>query len=310
MSQDFESPEPNPEAPVTKSGPKLKIPVPPNLPDHDPEQGSPLRRLSTMVGLNMLMLLSTLALLGYAIFLQSQQPPATEKPGPEAAKSGAASADEIEQLKAEIKGLTKKLEERAASPESTVQIKSLDDKIADLGKTVSEMPSRFDTISQKLEAVSKNDDQATAPKVDAIERRIGEISQSIDTIKADLASKPALTTTTPSTPIPAAVASVDAQTMDQAVDLFKKGKFAEAKDAFTRLQAVLPDDARVWYFSALANGLATRDWKGESERLVTTGMAKEKSGSPDRAKIDATFSDLTTNTGKDWLTYYRSRAAQ
>jgi len=98
--------------------------------------------------------------------------------------------------------------------------------------------------------------------------------------------------------------------MAQAVDLFKRGKNLEAKDAFARLQTATPDDARVWYYSALANGLATRDWKGESERLVTTGVEKEKAGSPDKAKIDAAFAELTTNTGKDWLSYFRSRAAQ
>jgi hypothetical protein len=98
--------------------------------------------------------------------------------------------------------------------------------------------------------------------------------------------------------------------MSQAVDLFKKGKFLEAKDAFARLQAVVPDDPRVWYFSALSNGLATRDWKGETERLVNTGIAKEKAGMTDKAKIDAAFADLTDNTGKAWLSYYRNKVAR
>ena len=308
MSQDFESPEPTPDAPPKKSGTKLKLPVPPDLPDHDPEHGSPLRRLSTMVGINMLMLLASLGLLGYSLYRPFQQPP-----GPQAAPDASKSADEVkpevDRLKADIKELTKKLEERAALPDPTTQIKSLDEKIADLGKTVGEIPARFDSIGQKLEAVSKGEGLTPAPKVDAIEKRIGDISQSLESIKTELAAKLSATAT-PSTPAPVAAAAVDAQAMDQAVDLFKKGRFAEAKDAFTKLQTVFPDDARVWYFSALANGLATRDWKGESERLVTTGMAREKAGSPDKSKIDAAFSDLTATTGKDWLAYYRGRAAQ
>ena len=301
MSQDFDSPEPASDAPPRKSGPKLKLPVPPDLPDHDPEHGSPLRRLSTMVGINMLMLLTSLGLLGYILLYP--KPPA---PGPATAKSADEAKPEVEGLKAEIAGLTKKLEERAALPDPTPQIKSLDEKIAELGKTVGEIPPRFDSIGQKLEAVSKGDGLASSPKVDAIEKQVGEISQSIEAIKAELAARPA--SATPAAPAPAVAA--DAQAMDLAVDLFKKGKFAEAKDAFTKLQAVLPDDARVWYFSALANGLATRDWRGESERLVATGMAKEKAGSPDKSKIDAAFGDLTTTTGKDWLAYYRGKAAQ
>ena len=103
---------------------------------------------------------------------------------------------------------------------------------------------------------------------------------------------------------------MEGQAMEQAADLFKQGRFAEAKAAFTRLQSVYPDDARVWYFSALANGLASRSWQGESERLVKVGVEKEKAGSPDHAKIDAVFANLTTTSGKDWLAYYRKGAGR
>jgi hypothetical protein len=43
---------------------------------------------------------------------------------------------------------------------------------------------------------------------------------------------------------------------------------------------------------------------------VAEGMAREKAGKPEKAKIDAAFSDLTTATGKDWLAFYRNRASQ
>ena len=314
MSQDFESPEPTPQDdPPKKSGPKLKIPVPPDLPDHDPEHGSPHRRLSTMVGLNMLMLLTTLALLGYSIYSQDKRPPATvaEKGADKGANKGADDVKpDVDRLRDEIKDLAKKLEAQPTQTDAQSWIKLLDGKIADLSKTMADMPGRFDSLGQKLEAVSK--DAASSPKVDAIERRIGELGQSLDAIKADLAAKPAATTPTTLAPAaaPAAASNGDTQAMDQAIDLFKKGKYAEANEAFAKLQTALPEDARVWYFSALANGLATRDWKGETERLVTTGMAKEKAGTPDRSKIDAAFSDLTATTGKAWLAYYRGRAAQ
>ena len=65
----------------------------------------------------------------------------------------------------------------------------------------------------------------------------------------------------------------------------------------------------VWYYAALSRGLATRDWKGETERLVTQGIEREKAGKPDKAKIDAAFEDLTPETGKDWLAFYRRRAS-
>ena len=49
-------------------------------------------------------------------------------------------------------------------------------------------------------------------------------------------------------------------------------------------------------------------WKGETERLVTQGVDREKAGKPSKSQIDAAFADLTPETGKDWLAFYRRRA--
>ena len=167
------------------------------------------------------------------------------------------------------------------------------------------MPARLDSLTQKVEAASKGEGFAPAPKVDAIDKKVGDLAQAVDALKAELAGpEPGPDhRAAPRPPRRPADVNVEGQAMEQAVDLFKQGKYAEAKDAFARLQAAYPDDARVWYFSALANGLATRDWKGESERLVKVGVAKEKAGSPDKAKIDAAFAGLTADNGKDWLAY-------
>ena len=320
MSQDFETPEPTQGAPSKKIGPKLKLPVPPDLPDHDPEHGSPHRRLSRMVGINFLMLLLSALMLGFLILLQYKPPATPEKPADDPSKATAAApADgvkpEVDRLKDEITALTKKLEERPAAPDPSPQLKALDEKIADLSKAVGDMPARLDSLNSKLEVVSKGEGLAPAPKVDAIDKRLADLAQAVDAIKADLGTKPATTAaTTTTTPAPAATfaaaTEADGQAMEQAVGLFKQGKYAEAKDAFTKLQAASPDDARVWYFSALANALATGNWRGESNKLATTGVAKEKAGSADKTKIDAAFADLTLQTGKDWLAYYRKLAAQ
>ena len=322
MSQEFESPEPTQGASSRKSGPKLKIPVPPDLPDHDPEQGSPHRQLSRMVGINFLMLLTTVLLIGFVILLQYKPPATAEAPAPDAAKAATAPpADgvksEVDRLKAEIMELTKKLEDHPAPPDPMPQLKALEDKIAEMGKTIGDMPARLDSLNSKLEVVSKGEGLAPAPKVDAIDKKVGDLAVALEAIKADLSAKPAATTATTPTPTPAPTTTTTAaatetadQAMEPAVDLFKQGKYAEANAAFAKLQAAYPDDARVWYFSALSNGLATRNWKGESEKLVATGMAKEKAGTPDKAKIDAAFGDLTTLSGKDWLAFYRNRAAQ
>ncbi len=92
------------------------------------------------------------------------------------------------------------------------------------------------------------------------------------------------------------------------VDYFQKMNYAKASEIFAGLSKARPDDARVWYYAALSRGLATRDWKGQTERLVTQGVEREKAGKPSKSQIDAAFADLTPETGKDWLAFYRRRA--
>ena len=309
MSQDNESAEPSKPEEARRSSPRLKIPVPPNLPLDDPEAGSPHRRLSTMVGVNFLLLLILVLMLGYVIHQQSKEPAPAENSAKSTDTNPAnAVAGEVDRLKGEIAALTKKLGEMPAPPDPTPQIKLLDEKVADLGKSIGEMPGRLDSLAQKVEAASKGEGFAPAPKVDAIEKKVGELAESFDALKAGVATRPGPAHTTP----PARVEdiNVEGQAMEEAVDLFRNGKYAEAKDAFVKLQSVYPDDARVWYFSALANGLATRNWQGESERLVQIGVEKEKAGTPDSAKIDAVFADLTATNGRDWLAFYRKQAGR
>jgi hypothetical protein len=85
------------------------------------------------------------------------------------------------------------------------------------------------------------------------------------------------------------------------VEQFKKKQYADALKSFQQAQTDHPDDARVWYYSALAEGFANRDWTGKAADLVTKGIDHEREGSPDPATIDDAFSSLTSATGKDWL---------
>jgi hypothetical protein len=92
------------------------------------------------------------------------------------------------------------------------------------------------------------------------------------------------------------------------IEFFRQKKYGQASEAFDGLTRTKPDDARVWYFAALSRGLATRDWKGQTEKLVTEGVEREKAGTPQKSQIDSAFADLTTETGKDWLAFFRRRA--
>jgi hypothetical protein len=111
-------------------------------------------------------------------------------------------------------------------------------------------------------------------------------------------------------PVAAADLNADSAFLEEGARLFEQRKFSEAVKAFEKLQATHPDDARVWYFSALARGFATKDWRGETERLVERGVERERLGTPNRAKIEATFASLKKETGKDWLEAYRKRVRQ
>jgi uncharacterized protein YoxC len=92
------------------------------------------------------------------------------------------------------------------------------------------------------------------------------------------------------------------------VELFERRQYKEASEFFNNLVKTKPDDARVWYYAALARGLATQDWKGEAERLVIEGIEREKAGKLEKSLIDSAFAGLTPETGKDWLAYFRHRA--
>ena len=96
----------------------------------------------------------------------------------------------------------------------------------------------------------------------------------------------------------------------QGVELFQKSRYDDALNLFSRMEQTHPNDARVWYFAALSNGLATGKWDGKTAELVQKGIEREKAGSPKPAEIDTAFRDLTTATGKDWLAGYRKSAGR
>jgi hypothetical protein len=78
---------------------------------------------------------------------------------------------------------------------------------------------------------------------------------------------------------------------------------------FNKLELTDPDDARVWYYSALCHGLVTRQWGGGTASRVERGMERERAGSPSKADLEAAFSDLSADAGKSWLDSYRQRVS-
>ncbi len=222
--------------------------------------------------------------------------PATDAVKPDDFK---ALSDRFDGMKASLDQISKQASDR---PDPTLEVRSQKERLDSLAQTVGELPARFDSINQKLETINKQGGSGSSPRVDELDKKVANLSQTLESLKADRRATAASTGS-----VRVDGANPEAQAMEQAAELYKAKKYAEAKDAFNKLQATYPNDARVWYYSALANGFATGQWRGETERMVNRGLEKEKANQPDSSKVDALFSGLTTATGKEWLAEYRQR---
>ncbi len=180
-------------------------------------------------------------------------------------------------------------------------------KVDSLGLRVNSLPAKVDQDSRKIITLTadlegmRNEVASLRNNIHAsAEKPSVKMDRPLDGgVKAATASA-----SEPPREIPPPVSSL----LQAGVEYFQKKNYDEASDLFAGLTKTQPDDARVWYYAALSRGLATRDWRGETERLVTQGMNREKAGKPAKSQIDAAFANLTSETGKDWLAYYRRLA--
>ena len=95
-----------------------------------------------------------------------------------------------------------------------------------------------------------------------------------------------------------------------AAKLFRERQFPAAAVEFRTLATANPDDARIWYYSALTNSLTTGLWTGLTEELVLKGVERERVGTPTTQEINSEFAFQTKENGREWLAFYRQRAAK
>jgi len=313
-----------PELPVNDS-PQFEPSPSPDQPDQIPPAASPppARPVETPVAARpaatslisnaLLMIVGAAIAAGAYALARGYAPP--QPPGETA--GSIPSADMVKPD--DFKKLTDRVDKMAAAtdpnqkqvadrPDLTAQVKSLNDRLNDVIQTVSQLPAQFDSINQKLTTVSKIEDSNPAPKVIGITKQVevDELNRGLDALRAEVAaiqrsSQGSTGSAKPDNPIG------DAPALEQAISLYKAKKYPEARGAFMKLQETAPNDARVWYFSALSNGFASNEWRGDTERMVNTGLDNEKAGQPQSAVIDSAVASLTTATGKDWLAGYRKR---
>ena len=180
-------------------------------------------------------------------------------------------------------------------PPDLAPLRTRIDALVEESRKISPLPATFQSLRQRVDVLDKGLN-ALRTEVAAVPKQLDE---SLKALKGAMAPRPA----------PDPVSAIDVA-RDLGAALFREGKYPAAREVFLMLVRNYRDDARLWYFAALANGLTSGDWTGESERLVRRGLACEQAGTPKRPDIDAQFTALTREQGKDWLEEWRKRASR
>ena len=205
---------------------------------------------------------------------------------------------ELGTLGRELARLEDRLNARTNAPPAPPDLAPLRTRIDDLveeSQRLSPLPATFESLRQRVDALDKG--------LNALRTEVAAVPKQLD------ASLNALKDAMVSRSAPDQVSPVDIA-RDLGAALFREGKYPAAREVFLTLVQNYPNDARLWYFAALANGLTSGDWTGESEGMVRRGLACEQRGRPKRSDIDAQFSTLTKDQGKDCLEEWRKRASR
>jgi TolA-binding protein len=181
------------------------------------------------------------------------------------------------------------------APPDLAPLRTRIDHLVEASQRLSPLPATFESLRQRVDALDKGLN-AVRTEVAAVPK---QLDASLHALKDAMVSRSA-----PDQVSPADIAR------DLGAALFREGKYPAAREVFLTLVQNYPNDARLWYFAALANGLTSGDWTGESEGMVRRGLACEQRGRPKRSDIDAQFSTLTKEQGKDWLEEWRKRASR
>jgi hypothetical protein len=202
---------------------------------------------------------------------------------------------EVESQARRIEQLTERLESRP-EPEPTTSPAPLPD-LGPLRARVDALAKASERLAPLPEGLKATDERVAAmvKELEALRADVGSLRQEVERAGSAAAKS-------------GAVAAADHALSLSAV-LFKGGNYARARDVLLKQAEATPDDARLWYSAALANGLATGDWRGETEQLVKQGVEREQAGTPPRVEIDALFAGIGDPQGGRWLREWRQKAA-
>ena len=272
-------------------------------PAEEPSPGTPI--FPVMLGL---MMLGGLALAIFVSTLKDEPTAAaaTAAVTPAAPATTAAPAVDdklagrIDGLDDQLKALQAKIDAQSKSKsEPPPDLKPIQSKLADLGKSVASVNGVADKVGQFESRLAALDGA-----VKSANDKVAALADEVKNVVADskkTATPPAAVAVEPTKPADSGAALGDAATLDKAA------KYKEADEARKKLVAANPKDARVYYYAALTHGLTTSDWQGEALKIAAKGAELEKSGVSKAADIDAAFTGLPDNL-KPWLAFYRKAA--
>ncbi len=225
-------------------------------------------------------------------------PAAAEAPAAAPAATSEAANAEIKELKtaleglsAQVKGLQEKLD-GLPKPGPAADTQGIQGKIDELAKSVAQLTPITEKVGKFTE------------RMDGFETSLKSANDEVSKLATDvkkLSSGPAASESTASTEAPKSPAD-----LTEGINLFKAGKYKEAGEAFKKVEAESPNDARIYYYEAFVNGLTTSNWQGETLKIAAKAASLEKTGATKAADIDAAFTDLPANL-KPWLAYFRKQ---
>lgn len=224
---------------------------------------------------------------------------AAEIPGFNSAKDAGTFKKELEHLAHRLDLLGGRIDRMTSSEEQT--------------------PPVLHTIQQKVIDLERELDQvANLPaKISQLDRKVSDLKQEFRELKEQVTGNELPTGREPTAPLDeyksaalgaAAADPADDATMKLAAGLLREGHSTQAYEVLRRLQRERPNDARVWYLSALAYGLATGEWNAKAKRFAEQGVACERAGHPSSDQIESALSGFSADSGTSWLAKQRKEA--
>ena len=265
-----------------------------------PQQKQPSLMKSLLMTAGIATVCGLVGAFGYSYFAGSSSGKGSSEQGESKGASGSSKSSKSSGGGGASQGTNESREGQSGSGTTKVAMIAAKE-IGTLNQQVVDLMVRVDRLGERVDRMVRPDDE-TPPFVQSLQLEIGEIFHELDKLttlgdkvrqydsrletlqreikvlrsrldpadlRKELAEKSEGVSRSPE-PSPGASESSSAQgnTLDRGLRLLEKGQYESARGVFERLEHTQPADARVWYFAALAVGLASGDWDDEARELA------------------------------------------